>query len=265
MFNIILLSIIQGISEFLPISSSAHLIIFRDVFLIGNEVISSDIELTFDIALHFGTVLAIIFVFFKDFINMFLPLFSKNKCNKNLLSCIIVATIPAAIVGFLFDDIIENYIRNKYFIVSIALIIMGIVIYYSDKCNKERKSLDSINIKDAFIIGLSQIFALIPGFSRSGTTITSARFLKINRNDATRFSFYLSAPIVIGAIILQLIKTDFVVIRANLCIFIVGILSSFIVGLLSINFLLRYVKSNDFKVFMWYRIILGILVILYLI
>jgi len=261
MLYIIILSIIQGISEFLPISSSAHLIIFRDVFLIGNNIISSDIELTFDIALHFGTALAIICVFYKDFLNCF----SKKDDNGNLFCCIVVATIPAGIVGFLFGDIIENIIRTKYLIVSLSLILMGIIIYISDKYGKEEKKLKSISIKDAFLIGISQVFALIPGFSRSGTTIATSRLLKINREDSTKFSFYLSAPIVLGAVFLQVIKTDFVIIRANIGIFIVGIISSFIVGILSINFLLKYVRNNDFKIFMYYRIILGIIVILYLI
>ena len=126
MFSIIILSIIQGISEFLPISSSAHLIIFRDIFLIGKDIISSDIELTFDIALHFGTSLAIIYVFFKDFISMFLDSLNKKSI---LLFYIIIATIPASIAGLLFEDFIENMIRSKYIIVSLALIIMGIIIY----------------------------------------------------------------------------------------------------------------------------------------
>lgn len=265
MFKIIFLSIIQGISEFLPISSSAHLIIFRDIFLIGNDIISSDIELIFDISLHFGTALSIICIFYKDFVRMFSSLFNKKNDDRNILLYIIVATIPAAVFGFLFEDTIENYIRNKYIIVSLALIIMGIIIYFSDKYSKEEKSINSINIKDALLIGISQVFALIPGFSRSGTTIAMSRFLKLNRVDSTKFSFFLSAPIVLGAVILGIIKTDFVVIRANINVFILGIITSFFVGILSIRFLLKYLKNNDFKIFMWYRIILGILVILYLI
>ena len=265
MFKIILLAIIQGVSEFLPISSSAHLIIFRDVFSIGSDIITSDIELTFDIALHFGTALAIVCMFFKDFLNMFLGVFNKNREDGKLFWFIIVATIPAAVVGFLFEDIIENIIRTKYFVVSLALILMGIIIYLADKYSSNEKNLKSITIVDSFLIGCSQVFALIPGFSRSGTTIATSRLLKINREDATKFSFYLSAPIVIGAVVLQLFKIDYVIIRANLSIFLIGILSSFIVGLFSINFLLKYIKKNDFKIFMWYRLILGIFVILYLI
>ena len=261
MFSIIILSIIQGISEFLPISSSAHLIIFRDIFLIGKDIISSDIELTFDIALHFGTSLAIIYVFFKDFISMFLDSLNKKSI---LLFYIIIATIPASVAGLLFENFIENMIRSKYIIVSLALIIMGIIIYLSDKYSKEDKNINHLNIKDAILIGLSQTFALIPGFSRSGTTIATARILKLNRQDATKFSFYLSAPIVIGAVLLKLIKTDFVIIEANLRIFLVGILTSFIVGVISIKYLLKFVKNNDFKIFMWYRIILGIIAILYI-
>ena len=262
MISIIILSIIQGIAEFLPISSSAHLIIFRDIFMVGKDVISPSIELTFDIALHIGTMLSIIVYFFKDFSNMF---FNSVKKEDKLLIYIIISTIPAALAGFLFEDVIDSIIRNNYVLIIIALSIMGIIIYYID-CNKEgRKSINSMNYKDALLIGLCQVFALIPGFSRSGSTISGLRYLEYDRETSAKYSFYLSVPIVLGALLLQLIKIDFSIIISNIFIFILGLIVSFLVGLLSIKFLLKYLKNNSFKIFMWYRLILSLIVIIYLI
>lgn len=263
MIEVIILGIIQGIAEFLPISSSAHLIIFRELFLIGEGVITSDIALTFDIALHLGTLLAIVFYFFKDFWEMFINGINKGiKDPKGkIFYYLIVATIPAAIVGVLFEDIIEDYVRNNFIIIAIALILMGFIIYVIDKKSKQEKTVKDLNIKEAFLIGCSQIFALVPGFSRSGTTISAGRLLKLNREDSAKFSFYLSLPIIAGAVLLQLIKVDFNVLVENYLIFIVGIISSFVIGLLCIRFLLNYVKNKDFSIFMWYRLLFGLIIL----
>ena len=263
MIDIIILGIIQGIAEFLPISSSAHLIIFRDIFGIGTNI-GSNIELTFDLALHFGTLLAIIIFFFNDLFKILVEGLTKGVKTKNgkLFWYLILATIPAGIVGVLFEDIFDSFFRKQLWLIAIALIVMGIIIYIVDK-----KSKISINIKEmkwyqALIVGCAQVFALIPGFSRSGTTITASRFLGLNREDSAKFSFYLSVPVVVGASLLSLIKDDtLAIILDNLMIFGTGILISFITGLLCISFLLKYIKKNDFKIFMIYRIILGILVL----
>lgn len=263
MIDIIILGIIQGIAEFLPISSSAHLIIFRDIFGIGTNI-GSNIELTFDLALHFGTLLAIIIFFFNDLFKILIEGLTKGVKTKDgkLFWYLILATIPAGIVGVLFEDIFDSFFRKQLWLIAIALIIMGIIIYLVDK-----KSKISINIKEmkwyqALIVGCAQVFALIPGFSRSGTTITASRALGLNREDSAKFSFYLSVPVVAGASLLSLIKDDtLAIILDNLMIFGVGILISFITGLLCISFLLKYIKKNDFKIFMIYRILLGILVL----
>lgn len=264
--GVILLAIIQGIAEFLPISSSAHLIIFRDLFGIGANVIGENFSLAFDIALHFGTLLAIVIYFFNDFWNIFIKGITKGvkDTEGKLLWFIVIATIPAAIVGVLFEDIIENAVRSNFVLIALALIVMGIIIYLVDRYSKQTKGFKQMTIKDALIIGCSQIFALIPGFSRSGTTIAAARSLKLDREDAAKFSFYLSAPVVCGAVVLSLFKkTTIAAISANISVFIIGVLISFISGLLCIEFLLRYIKKHDFKAFMWYRLILGIIVIIY--
>lgn len=257
MFSIIILAIIQGITEFLPISSSFHLIIFRDIFFIGQNIINENISLTFDIALHLGTALAIIVYFFKDFLNIFID---GIKRKNNVLLNIIFATIPTAIIGFLLEEKIENFIRNKYLLITLIFILIGIIIYLIDKSAKNNKRIEDMKIKDAILIGCSQVLALIPGFSRSGTTIIGARLLKINREDAAKFSFYLSVPVVLGALLIQLLKIDLSIIIENISVFIMGISISFIVGLLCIKHLLKYLKNNDFKIFMWYRIVFGILI-----
>lgn len=263
MFGIIVLAIIQGIAEFLPISSSAHLIIFRDLFHIGNAM-SEEVSLTFDIALHLGTLLAIGIYFFKDFWNMIIKGFTKGTKDKEgkLFWYLIVATIPAAIMGVLFEETIETSVRGNYYLIAFALAFMGVLIYLCDHHFKETKKVEDLTIKEAFLIGCAQVFALIPGFSRSGTTISAGRAFQLSREDAAKFSFYLSAPVVCGAVVLSLLKSStWALIAANASYFIIGILVAFLSGLLCINFLLKYIKKHDFKVFMWYRIILALIVV----
>ncbi len=265
--EVLILGFIQGIAEFLPISSSAHLIIFRDIFGIGAGM-SANMELTFDIALHFGTLLAIGVFFFWDFIKMIQKGFTKGVKDDDgkILWYLVAATIPAAIVGVLFEDPIEKIIRSNYVVIALALAIMGIIIYLADKYSKETKTIKKMTLKDAIIIGCSQVFALIPGFSRSGTTIATGRILGLERESAAKFSFFLSAPVVLGAVTLQLIKgSAWSVIAANLSTFILGILVSFIIGILCIKYLLKYLQKHNFKIFMIYRVILAIIVLLYVI
>jgi undecaprenyl-diphosphatase len=259
----IILAIIQGIAEFLPISSSAHLIIFRDLFGIGKGM-STNLELTYDIALHLGTLLAIIIFFHKEVGTMLKDGLTKGTKTSNgkLFWYLIAATIPAGLMGVLFQDKIEGIIRSNYIIIGIALIFMGIVIYLVDKEAKTNREIKDVTLKDALIIGCSQIFALIPGFSRSGTTIAASRALKINREDAAKFSFYLSLPVVAGAVLWQLIKVDKAILLANAGALLIGIIVSCLTGLICISWLLKYLNKHDFKIFMLYRLILGTIVII---
>ncbi len=259
-----ILGVIQGIAEFLPISSSAHLIIFRDIFGIGAGM-PKNMELAFDVALHLGTLLAILVFFFKDFWNMAIKGLTKGTKDKDgkILWYLVAATVPAAIVGVLFEEKIETVIRSNYILIALALIIMGMIIYFVDKISKEEKEMTDMNLKDAILIGCSQVFALIPGFSRSGTTITAARILKLDRESAAKFAFFLSAPVVCGAVFLQLIKKGTIdLIIANLSTFLLGVVTSFVIGIVCIKYLLKYLKKHDFKVFMIYRIILAVIVII---
>lgn len=264
--EILILGFIQGIAEFLPISSSAHLIIFRDIFGIGSGI-SANMELTFDIALHFGTLLAIAVFFFSDFIQMIKKGFTKGVKDDDgkILWYLVAATIPAAIAGVLFEEPIENIIRSNYVVIALALAIMGIIIYLADKYSKETKNIKKMSLKDAILIGCSQVFALIPGFSRSGTTIAAGRVLGLERESAAKFSFFLSAPVVLGAVCLQLLKGSALsVITANLGTFILGILVSFITGLICIKYLLKYLQKHNFKIFMVYRVALAAVVLIYI-
>lgn len=263
MLDIIILGIIQGIAEFLPISSSAHLIIFREIFGFGSNI-GSNIELAFDLALHFGTLLAIVIFFFKELWKLLIDGLTKGNKTKDgkLFWFLILATIPAGIVGVLFEDVFDSFFRKQLWLIALALIIMGVIIYLVDKKSKADKSMKDLKWYQALIIGCAQVFALIPGFSRSGTTITASRALGLDREDSAKFSFYLSIPVVAGATLFSLIKDNTItIISENLMIFGIGILISFIVGLLCISFLLKYIKKNDFKIFMIYRIVLGLLVL----
>lgn len=262
--SIIILGIVQGIAEFLPISSSAHLIIFRDIFGIGASM-PKDMALSFDIALHFGTLLAIGLYFFKDFINMIAKGFTRGVKDDQgkILWYLVAATIPAAIAGLLFEDVIEDLIRGNFYIIATALAVMGILIYLADKFSKNKKEVKDMTLKDALIIGCSQVLALIPGFSRSGTTIAAARTLGIERENAAKFSFFLSAPVVAGAVVLELLdKATWAVIMAEPMTFILGIIISFIIGLICIKYLLKYLQNHNFKIFMIYRIVIAIIVLL---
>ena len=262
----IILGIVQGIAEFLPISSSAHLIIFRDIFGIGTFM-TGEYEMSFDIALHFGTLLAILVYFFKDFWQMFIKGFSKGMKDEKgkMLWYIVFATIPAAVFGLLFEDVIEEKVRGNFVLIACTLAIMGIIINYCDKLSKDNRSFKDMKLKDALIIGCAQVCALIPGFSRSGTTISAARLLKLNRSDAARFSFYLSAPVIAGAVMIKVLKGEMIsLITYDPKTFIIGVVVSFVSGLLCIKFLLKYIKNHNYNIFMWYRLFMALAILIVL-
>lgn len=265
-FQTIILGAVQGITEFFPVSSSGHLIVIR--FLFNME--SADINwLIFDIALHFGTFLAICIYFFKDFIQLLKEGFKfkgkegkmsfKNLSQKGkLLWYIGLACIPGAVAGLMFEDVIEKYIREPW-VVAISLAVMGIIMYIVDKYSKKEYNLDKITFKQSIIIGIGQMFALIPGFSRSGTTMTVARGLKLDRESAVKFSFLLGAPIMAGATLLVIKNITMDILTFE---FVLGIVVSFVVGLLSISLLMKIVKNIGFGVFAIYRVLLAIVILI---
>lgn len=257
----IILGIVQGIGEFLPISSSAHLILVP--YLFGFE----EKGLAFDVALHFGTLIAVLVVYLKDWLNLAKGVYNKSVHKKNsfenkMFWYLVLATIPGALIGKLFEEPIENIFRTNYYIIAIALGVMGVLIYIGDKwAEKKYKGKETeykaLSLKQTFIIGLSQALAVIPGFSRSGTTILTARLMGVSREGAAKFTFMLSVPIIFGATLLKLpeLITGF-----NLSL-VIGIVTSAIVGILSIKFLLKFVKKNDFAVFAYYRVIIALIVL----
>ncbi len=258
MLKTIILGIIQGIGEFLPISSSAHLILVP--YLFGWEQSS----LAYDIALHFGTLMAVLVIFFKDWWCLVTGAFKKVTKGKSsfenkMFWYLVVATIPGALLGILLDDVVENVFRQKIWLIATALAIMGILIYlgdrWADKHYKIETDYKHISLKQAFIIGMSQALAIIPGFSRSGTTILTARLMGLSKQAATKFTFLLSVPIIAGATILEIGNLEFTLET------LLGVFIAFVVGILSIKFLLNYIKKHDFSVFAVYRVIFAIIIL----
>lgn len=259
-YQALILGIIQGLTELLPISSSGHLNIIPWMFNWTNsEVFSIEFE-GFDVALHFGTLLAIGIFFFKDWIKLIRGGFNqvfkkKNTKEGKMFWYIVIATIPGGIIGLILDKFVGDGLKSPL-IIALALIIMGIILYFVDKKCKSDTKYEQMTFKQTFLIGLSQCLAFIPGVSRSGITMTTGRLMGIDRSSTAKYSFMLSAPIVLAATILKL--KDFVF---NIPFF-VGILASFIVGILVIKFLLNYLKKGSFKIFAVYRVIFGFIIIM---
>lgn len=256
----IILGAIQGLTELLPISSSAHLFIIP-------WMLKWDIPESFDVALHFGTLLAIGLFFFKDWIELikggYNSLVHKKKSkNGTMFWYIVFATIPGGIIGFLLDHFSDNYkeaFSENPVVIACALIIMGVILYLVDKKSKSETTYEKLSLKQTFIIGISQALAFIPGVSRSGVTMTTGRAMGVDRESAAKFSFMLSAPIVLAATVLKFKDFEFTLE------FLIGVLVSFIVGVFVIKFLLEFLKKGSFKLFAVYRVLAGISILLFII
>ena len=258
-YQSLILGIIQGLTELLPISSSAHLNIIPWMFGWINNPDFVTAFSGFDVALHFGTLLAIGIYFFKDWLKLiqggFNQVVKKQKTIEGrMFWYIVLATIPGGIIGFILDKFLEDEL-TKPLIIAIALIVMGIVLYIVDKKSKSVTDYEHMTLKQTFLIGLSQALAFIPGVSRSGITMTTGRLMGVKRESAAKYSFMLSAPIVLAATIFKI--KDFVFSIP----FFIGIIASFIVGIFVIKFLLNYLKKGSFKWFAIYRVIFGLIII----
>lgn len=257
----IILGIIQGVGEFLPISSSGHLIIVPYLFNLKPH------SLSFDVALHLGTLCAVGIYFFSDWVNLikegFLSLKERTLAGapeRRLFWFILIATIPGALAGKFFEDKAETVFRNPL-LVAFALGGFALILYLAQKINKGRKSLADIKLRDAFLIGLAQSVAIFPGISRSGATIASGLFLNLKKEEAVRFSFLLSFPLILGAGILKLES----IIREgqnHAFYFWAGFSAAALFGLLSIHFLLRFIRKYSFNLFICYRVVVSLLVII---
>ena len=260
----ILLGIIQGITEWLPISSTGHLILFASIWPIEPAQFFE----VFKVVIQFGSILAVLVLYYQK-LNPFDKRKTKIKKKQTLQlwSKVIVGVIPAAVIGFLFDDIIEGYL-SKNFVIAVALITYGIIFILIEKHPRQEKirTLEQVDYFSALKIGFFQCLALIPGTSRSGATLLGGLYCGCSRTVASEFSFFLAIPVMFGASLLKVIKY-FVNVGlfslSQLVLLFVGTIVAFIVSLFAIKALLNYVKKHDFTVFGWYRIILGIFVILF--
>ena len=247
MIYILLLSLIQGITEFLPISSSSHLILFSDYTNF------KDRSLSIDVSLHIGSFIAVLTYFHRDILN-----FIKNKY---LLYKIILASIPVMIFGFFLvqNDLIEK-LRNIE-VIGWTTLIFGILLYISDRFKLERNISTNFNLRSAIFIGFFQILSLVPGVSRSGISITAARFLNFKRFDAAKISFLLSIP-TLGAVSIFGLKNLFTNEDVNISLFnLISIFLSYVFSLITINYFLKYIKSFSLNIFVIYRVLLGVILL----
>ena len=250
----VILGLAQGLGEFLPISSSAHLVLIPWFF--GWE----DPGLTFDVALHLGTLVAVVIYFWKDWWRLIIKGFSDvRNAEGRLFWYLVIATVPGAIGGYLLEKKAETVFRSPV-LIAVMLICMGILLYWADRRSTKKIEMNHVTFGMSLLIGISQVLAIIPGVSRSGITMTTGLLVGVTRAGAARFSFLLSTPIIFGAAMVKLpgVVSNSSGITAN---FLVGTAVSCIAGIASIGFLLRYVQTKNFSPFAWYRFLLGALVI----
>lgn len=267
-----LFGVVEGITEWLPISSTGHMILLNEIIPLN---VSQEFWNMFEVVIQLGAILAVVIIFWKQI----WPFTLKNGSEKNgikrlvktdiisLWGKILVACIPAAIVGLLLDNILEKYLYN-YVVVAAALIVFGVAFIVVETWNKNRTpkvdSLNDLTYKLAIIIGLFQLLAAVfPGVSRSGATIVGALLIGVSRTVAAEFTFFLAIPVMAGASLLKLLKFGFNFTAQEFIILAVGFIVAFAVSIVVIKFLLKFIKKHDFKVFGWYRIVLGTAVLIY--
>lgn len=262
----LLLGIVEGITEWLPISSTGHMILL-DEFLKLN--VSAAFKDMFLVVIQLGAILAVVVLYFKKLWPFAMrdkkPVLEKEKVSMWLK--IIVSCVPAAIVGLLFDDQLEALFYN-WQTVALMLVVFGIAFIIIEKYNKKKEptvhSIRDLSYKAAFIIGLFQLIAAVfPGTSRSGATIVGALLIGVSRTVAAEYTFFLAVPVMFGASALKLVKFGFDFTSFELAVLAVGLISAFVVSILAIKFLMGYIKKHDFTVFGWYRIVLGVAVTAY--
>ena len=250
-----LIGIIQGVTEFLPISSSGHLVLFAQ--LTNWE----DQGLFTDIAVHFGTLFAVIIYLRKDIYYFFTNIFQFKIFEDQIIFKIILATLPAIILGYFIYDYVSLYFRSIQ-LIALSSIVFAIILFFADRVKMESKSWNKITYTEALVVGLFQVLAFIPGASRAGVTITGARLLGYDRVNAAKFSMILSIPIILASMTLSLINIlneEYVAVNLYQSFF--ASLVAFITALLSIMFLMRFIKKANFNIFIIYRIVLGIILL----
>jgi len=264
-FQAAVLGVVQGLSEFLPISSSGHLIIFPKLLSWGGVIDS----LEFDVALHVGTTIAVVWFFWRDWVRIIGSFFQGLKrgtptkeFDSKLFLMILAGSVPAGIVGIVFKDFIEENFRQPL-LVATTLFIFALVLLFADKTGAKKREFGKIGWKDALLIGFAQAVSLVPGVSRSGVTISVGLLKGLNREAATRFSFLLSTPAIAGAAALTAKDAVNIGSDGNIGVFVVGTTLAAISGWLAIKFLLKFVSTHNFDVFVWYRIGLAVLLVVF--
>lgn len=253
-----ILGIVEGITEFIPVSSTGHLILAAELLKFNDE--SSKV---FEIVIQLGAILAVVFEYKKKLIQTFKGAL-HDKVSQNFIIHLFIAFLPAAIMGLLFHKLIKLYLFNPL-IVGVSLVIGGLIMILIEKklTIKTETNVDQITKKQAFIVGLAQCFALIPGVSRSASTIMGGLISGLDRKTATEFSFYLAIPIIFAASIFDL-TTNFSILHSHhIPIFLIGFITAFISAYLIIKIFIKYVANNNFIIFGWYRIFIGIIAIFY--
>ena len=268
--NFLILITIQSVTEFLPISSSGHLIIYSSIFPASFDL--SFKSLSLHVLLHVGSATAILAYFFNDWKKIIVDFFSNVKDKKLVFNewnaegkisiKIICATIPAVLVGFFFYEIIANNLRNNY-VVSIALLVGAIILFFAEKYNSlhNNESLQKLSFKNYFILGIMQSCAFIPGLSRSGIVISGALFLKIDKQESVKLAFLMSCPVILGATVHELIFNFNELIFDNITLAIIGYMYAFVSSLLIIKFLFHFINKYSFSYFIGYRVILSMLLL----
>ncbi|MDW7668367.1 MAG: undecaprenyl-diphosphate phosphatase [Bacillota bacterium] len=262
--KVIIIGIVEGITEWLPVSSTGHMILVEE--FIKMDVTPAFKEM-FLVVIQLGAIMAVVILFFHK-LNPFSPKKSKQEKidTMKIWFKVVIGVLPAAVLGLLFDDWLNDHLYN-YWTVAVMLIFYGILFIIVENRNEGRKvkitNFEELPYKTAFYIGIFQVLALIPGTSRSGATIVGGIILGTSRFIAAEFSFFLSIPVMFGASALKIVKFGSKFSNNEIIILLTGMVVAFVISIISIKFLLQYIKNHDFKVFGWYRIILGIIVIGY--
>ncbi len=286
--KVILLGIVEGITEWLPISSTGHLILVDEFVKLRQSPAFMEM---FNVVIQLGAILAVVVIYFERLWPFHTkkkapekPVFANPSDNRALAACqnfmtnyfymdkivlwlkIVAACLPAMIIGLPLDDWMEEHLHN-YFVVALMLIIYGVLFIVIENYNKKRTPrihrVRDLTFKDALMIGLFQVLSLIPGTSRSGATIIGGILIGTSRETAAEFTFFLAIPVMFGASFIKLLKFGLAFTGTEAAVLIVGMVTAFIISVLAIKFLMEYIKKHDFKVFGWYRIVLGVVVLLY--
>lgn len=279
----VFLGIVEGITEWLPISSTGHMILVDEFIKLD---VTPEFKEFFLVVIQLGAILAVVVLYWSKLWPFYIREIPKKKqaaasrwaltfvekyCDKDkwiLWFKILVACIPTIVIALPFNDVIEEKFNN-YVVVAIALIVYGVVFIIIENYNKKRQpvctSLEDLSFKTAFLIGIFQVLSVIPGTSRSGSTIIGGILVGTSRTVAAEFTFFLAIPVMFGASLLKLVKFGFAFTGTEIAILITGVVVAFVVSILAIKFLMGYIKKHDFKAFGWYRIVLGVLVLGYFI